>query len=379
MKNITQKLSFVVASKKRLFLTGLVLVIILSVSVRLFAKKNHHLPGEEKLSVSVATVQMKPMPLENYFTGMVEPVRSVNIRPQVTGIIEKIAFSPGENVKVGQLLFQIDQSFFLAALKQAKANLQKSQAQLKNNEADVARFQKLVKPGYVSQQQYDQVVSNAAMEKATVAADLANVNQAQIQLDHTRITAPLGGKTGNLLVKEGDLVTANSESSLVTINQLDPVLVDFNLPQNNLPQLMSYQAKNPIQIEVWNELKTKLLGKGELVFVDNTVNSATGTVLLKARVPNPNQTIWPGLMVFVKLILTTEQTALVVPSIAVRVDQEGNFVYVVKDGKAIVRRVVTNRQVGNLTVISNGLKQGEQVITIAPPDLKDQNQIRIIS
>lgn len=341
----------------------------------LFAKKHYNKNQNAPITVNIATVAVKPMPLERYLTGTIEPVKSVNIRSQVTGTLQKISFSPGQTIKAGQMLFQLDPSSFHASLKQAIANMEKSKAKLFDDQTNVERFKKLVKNGYVSQQQYDQAVSTAAIQKATVAADQESVNQATIQLNYTKISAPINGKTGNLSVKEGDLITAND--SLVTINQLDPVLVDFNLPQTYLTQLISYQTKNPIMVEVWNETKTQLLGKGELDFIDNNVNTASGTILLKAKVPNPQQLMWPGLMVSVKLILTTETHALVIPSIAIKVDQEGNFVFKVENGKAVVKRVTTSRQVGSLSVIQHGLSAGDQVVTLGSPDLKNLSDIQI--
>jgi RND family efflux transporter MFP subunit len=295
----------------------------------------------------------------------------------VTGSIKKIVFSPGDEVIKGQALFQIDPSSFQVALEQAKANVEKSKAKLQNDLANFNRAKKLVKNGYVSQQQYDQARATAAIQTATVTADEAVYNQALIQLNHTEIAAPISGKTGNLIVKEGDLVTANSETPLVTINQLDSVLANFNLPQNNLPELLSYFKKNPIEVEVWNESRNKLLGKGKLDFIDNNVNSSSGTILLKARIPQSNRLLWPGLMVSVKLIFTTEMNALVVPDSAIKVDQEGNFVYRIINGKAIATRVTVNRQVGQSSVIQTGLSLGDQIITTISPNVKNKSDVQI--
>jgi membrane fusion protein, multidrug efflux system len=362
--------------KKQGVVIFIVLIIIGLLMIRYaFTNQNSKHHPLSKITANIGIAEIKPMPLEIHLTGSIESVKSVTIRSQVTGTIKRIAFSAGQNVTAGQLLFEINPNSFQAMLKQAKANLEKSRAKLREDAANAERFGKLAKKGFVSQQQYDQAISTAAMQKATVAADQENVNQALIQLNYTKITVPIKGKTGNVTVREGDLVIAND--TLIIVNQLDPVLANFNLPQNKLPQLILYQAKNPIIVEIWNETKNQFLGKGELAFIDNTVNPATGTILLKAKISNPKQLMWPGLMISVKLILTTEMKALVVPSEAVRVDQQGNFVYRVENNKAIIHRILVDRQINKWSVIKNGLSSGDQVITIASPDLKDMSEVQI--
>lgn len=350
---------------------GFVLVIVL-------ISWHHHKPHKPHrgLMVEVATVKSQAMPILIKMPGTIEPMQSVSVRAQIAGTLKSIDFTPGQMVKAGQLLFEIDSAPFAADLAQATAALMKDQAQLVYDNKNVQREAALVKKGYVSQQEYDQNTSQAAMQKATVAADQDIVKQKQIQLGYTQITAPIAGKTGDIALKIGSFLSSANNTTLVTINQLDPVLVDFNLVQSDLPELLSYQNKNLVNVEVWTENNKKLLGKGQLVFIDNTVNSQTGTILLKGSINNSDHLLWPDQMVTVKLILSTEPNAIIVPSKAVRMDDTGAFVYLVENNKAKVQRIVVDRQMDSVTVVQSGLTVGETVITIAPPDLQDGSTIQ---
>ena len=365
---------------KRSYVVGVAIVLLLGLAiVGFWAKKPAKLPKVLDTYVEVATAVVKPMPVEWDMPGSIEALQSVDVRPQISGTIKKIDFTAGQDVTAGQLLFEIDPAPFQVSLLQAQANLVRDQAQAQASGSDEQRFAALVSKGYVSREQYEQVRATAEQQKAMVAADLEKIHEAQIQLGYTNIQAPIAGKTGDVLVKQGDLVTSanNTSTPLVTINQLNPVLVDFYLPQTRLPKLLSFQNKSPVAVQVWNDKDKKLLGSGQLVFVDNNVSSQTGTVLLKASISNSQNLLWPGLMVSVKLILTIEPHAVVIPTQAVKIDQNGNFVYRVVNGQAMVTRITANRQVGDLTVVSQGLSGGEQIVVVAPPELSDGTPVKI--
>ncbi|OGT06437.1 MAG: hypothetical protein A2103_05690 [Gammaproteobacteria bacterium GWF2_41_13] len=328
-------------------------------------------------TVKVAPVLFRPMPIELTTLGSVEPMRSVAVVPQVTGVIKKIDFEAGQIVQANQLLFEIDPATLIADVQKAQATSQHDQAALISTQEDLDRFAALVKLGYVTRQQYDQAKAAVKEQQAQVNADNAARNQAQIQLSYTQIRSPLTGKTGNVTVKVGDVVTANSAVPLVTINQLDPVWVDFNLPERDLPSILTYQKQGSLNVSVFLEGGIRPLGTGRLVFIDNTVNAQTGTVLFKAELDNARGYLWPGLMVQVKLILSVEPNAMVVPATAVQFDQQGSFVYCLEQGKAVVQRIIINRRVGNLVVVQKGLAANESVITTISPDLSDGATVQV--
>jgi multidrug efflux system membrane fusion protein len=358
---------------------AIILLAILLISAwQILAVLHRHPKLMPEVSVEVTTAAIKAMPVVITATGTLESEQSVAITPQVTGIIKNIAFQPGQEVKANQLLFEIDPESMSTSLQQAQALLQKDQADLISANADAKRYAALVKQEYVTQQQYDQAKAAAAAQAAVVAADEATVKQAQIQLGYTEITSPIAGKSGNVTVKQGDLVTAYTTAPLVVINKLDPLWVSFSIPQSKLHQLLKYQnSKTPLQVDIYSEHKGRLLGKATLFFIDNTVDAQTGTVLLKAELPNKQHLLWPGLMVKVNIILATEPHAIVIPVSSVQMDQDGAFVYYVANNIAHKQRITVNREIGDLAVVSNGLKGTEQIISVIPPDLDDGDPVTV--
>ena len=318
--------------------------------------------------VDVQPVARKTMPVTLDTVGTVEAERSVEVRAQVSGILKRAAFVEGQRVKAGDLLFEIEAAPFVAALEQAKAALARDRAQADNAKAQLDRLAPLSEQGYVTRGEIDQARAAAAAAAATVAADDAALSKAEIDLSYTRIHAPIAGRTGNLLLKPGNLVSINS--SLVTINQTQPVLVRFTIPQQQLDAVRRHQKKNDIAVEVRAEGSTSaLLGAGKLVFVDNAVNAQTGTVLLKARLPNTEETLLPGQFVGVRAILAQEPNRVVLPEAALQTGQQGRFVYLVDNGKAKLQTVTVDRQVGDEVVVAQGLEGGESLIVRFPRDL----------
>ena len=318
--------------------------------------------------VDVQPVARKTMPVTLDAVGTVEAERSVEVRAQVSGILKRAAFVEGQRVKAGDLLFEIEAAPFVAALEQAKAALARDRAQADNAKAQLDRLAPLSEQGYVTRGEIDQARAAAAAAAATVAADEAALSKAEIDLSYTRIHAPITGRTGNLLLKPGNLVSINS--SLVTINQTQPVLVRFTVPQQQLDDVRRYQKKNDIAVEVRAEGSAGTpLGAGKLVFVDNAVNAQTGTVLLKARLPNKEETLLPGQFVGVRAILAQEPNRVVLPETALQTGQQGRFVYLVDNGKAKLQTVTVDRQVGDEVVVSQGLEGGESLIVRFPRDL----------
>jgi len=360
--------------KKKFFLW---ILFILIMGFGYFHLKDNKL---KKKIYSVETVKatVKAMPVLVQAPGSIEPIATVAITPQVTGTILRVAFAEGQRVEEDQLLFELDPAPFLENLKQAIANLTKDEATLMQNIRDAKRYQHLAKVEFVTRQQAEQAQMTADAQRSVVDADVALVRQAEIQLGYTKIRSPLKGKTGAVSVKAGDLVVANAAIPLVMINQLDTVLVDFNLTQGDLKRLLAYHQKRTLQVEVRHEGEEKALKKGDLVFIDNMINNQTGTILLKAKVNNADNALWPGMMVAVNLILAIEPQAIVVPASAIQIDQQGSFVYCVEKNKVKVHRIDVSRQVQDWAVITKGLSGLETVITTIPPDLAEGDGVEIL-
>ncbi|HTM08795.1 MAG TPA: efflux RND transporter periplasmic adaptor subunit [Verrucomicrobiae bacterium] len=312
--------------------------------------------------VTVVAAVQKIMPVQLEAVGTVEPYSTVSIRSQVTGAITKVHFQEGQDVKEGDLLFTVDPRPFEATLKQAEANLAKDTAMLANAREQARRYQELVKKQYVSQEQYDQIKTNADAIEATVDADKANVENAKVQLSYCRIYSPVTGRTGSLLVNEGNVVRTNDATPLVTINQVTPIYVTFALPEQNLPQIKSRLIGGKLTVQAVLP-QGQQPEQGDLSFIDNSVDRTTGTIKLKGTFRNGERRLWPGQ--FVKAVLKlTDQEAIVVPSDAVQTGQQGQQVFVVRQDSAVdVRPVVVSRSLNGESVIEKGLQAGERVVT----------------
>jgi multidrug efflux system membrane fusion protein len=312
----------------------------------------------------VATVVQKPMPLEIRVIGTVEAYSTVAVHAQITGELTSVKFTEGDDVKKGQVLFTLDRRPLDAALQQAEANLQRDVAQAANARAQLQRYQDLAQRGIATREQVDQMTSNAAALDATVGADRAAVDNAKVQLDYATISAPISGRTGALMVHAGNLVRATDNTPLVTINQIAPIYVSFGIPESQLPALRRYVTAGTLHVEARAPNDTGRSSTGRITFVDNAVDSSTGTIKIKGTFANDDHRLWPGLFVNVTVTLTTEPTALVVPSAAVQTGQQGQYVFVVKPDQTVdVRNVVVERVSGSEAVIKTGLAQGETIVT----------------
>lgn len=331
------------------------------------------------LTVKAVRAVTKPMPVMIEAVGTVEPEQSVQVRAQVSGVLQNIAFKEGDKVKAGQLLFQIDPRTFQSQYNQAIAALARDRAQLENARAQQQRLEPLLKREFITQQEYDVAVTSAKSLEATVQSGQAMVEQAKIQLDYSRIVAPISGRTGQLAVRAGNLVSASGGGvPLVTINSTDPILVGFSIPERQLEDIRRYQNEKDMRIEILSDRAGGAVATGKLVFVDNTVTPQTGTVLLKTRVDNARELIWPGQFVNVRVVLTIEPEAVVVPEVAVQPGQDGPFVYLVgAEDKVEIRPVKVSRQLGSEIVIASGIAAGDQVITEIPQALRPGATVRI--
>ncbi|HEY4735747.1 MAG TPA: efflux RND transporter periplasmic adaptor subunit, partial [Gemmatimonadaceae bacterium] len=280
------------------------------------------------------------------------------------GILQRVNFSEGQPVQAGQVLFQIDPRPYVAVLDQARAQLARDEATAANARRDATRYAALVKEGYVTGSQADQAEATAASAAATVAADRATIQRAALDVANCTIRAPISGRTGSLLVRMGNLVKANSEPPLVVINQIQPILVRFSVPQSQFPDIQRYyRSGNALQVRATPSEGTGIPIDGSLAFVDNNVDSTTGTVLLKARFSNPEGTIWPGQYMSIGLQLYVDPNALTLPAPAVLTGQQGTYVYTVDTAQTARQRPVqVARTVDTVAVIASGLREGEKVV-----------------
>ncbi|MFZ3137499.1 MAG: efflux RND transporter periplasmic adaptor subunit [Thermodesulfovibrionales bacterium] len=321
-------------------------------------------PPKPPVPVTAATVIQKTVPVQINTIGNVEAYSTVSVKSQIGGILNHVHFREGQDVNKGALLFTIDPRPYEAALRQAEANLAKDTAQLENAREEVRRYAELVKKGYVAQEQYDQIRTNATAFEATVNADKAVVENARLQLKYCYIYSPLTGRTGNLFANEGNLIKANADNPMVIINQIQPTYVTFSVPEQYLSEIKKYMSGGKILVEAFITTGKDNPEEGVLTFVDNTVDVATGTIKLKATFANNKKRLWPGQFVDVVIVLTTQPNAIVVPSQSVQTGQKGQYVFVIKDDLTVEDRPVTvGRMLNSETVIEKGLQAGEKVVT----------------
>lgn len=320
-------------------------------------------PVRPSVPVTVGKVVQKTMPVTFRAIGHVEAIATVAIRVRIGGELQKVWFAEGQSVAQGATLFTIDPRQYEAALRLAQAQLAKDRALLEKAEADINRYESLVKQDFVTKEQYDQIIATAASLRAGVAADQANVDNAKLQLAYCTIMSPVEGRTGNLMIKPGNLVTANDSMALVTINQTRPIYATFSVPGQLLPDLT---RKNESRVSVTASLPQNVgpPEEGTLTFVDNAVDTATGTILLKATFANKDERLWPGQFVDIVVTLGGEANRIVAPAPAVQTGQQGQYVFVVKDDQTVELRPVKVARIDESeAVIDKGLAAGETVVT----------------
>ncbi len=322
-------------------------------------------PAKESVPVTVGTAARQDVPVEVRAIGHVEPYSTVAVKARVGGEVTKVGFKDGQDVRKGQLLFQIDPRPYEALLAQARAQLERDRAMAKWSEDEVKRYAGLVQKDYVTREQYDSTRSNAAAAMATVKADEAAVENARLQLSYCAVTAPISARAGSVLVYPGNQVKGNDDKPLVVLNQIQPVYVSFAVPESSLAAIRRHaRPGQKLSVTASASGDPGNAQTGELTFLDNTVDPTTGTILLKGTFSNQNEVLWPGEYVDVVLRLATEPGAIVVPSQAVQTGQAGQYVYVVKNDLTVESRPVTvSRTHGSLSVVANGLKAGERVVT----------------
>jgi membrane fusion protein, multidrug efflux system len=351
--------------------------IVLALSLGGCAKKAALPPAAPVVPVSVAQVLKKAVPIELRAIGNVEAYSTVSIKAQVSAELMEVHFREGQDVKKGDLLFTLDKRPFQAALQQAQANLARDRAQAQIAEVQAQRYAKLFQAGVVAKEQFDQLKASEEAAQAVVKADEASVEYDKLQLQYCSIYSPVDGRTGALMVHVGNLVKANDVPILIVINQIQPIYVDFSIPEQYLAEVKRYMASGKLSVEA------DLAGNpapemGVLSFVDNNVDQTTGTIKLKGTYTNSQRRLWPGQFVNTVLRLAEQENAVVVPSQAVQTGQDGNFVFVVKANQtAESRKVVVGREQGAETVIAQGLVPGETVVTDGQLRLVDGSKVQV--
>lgn len=321
-------------------------------------------PGAERPAapVVVASVTRQDIPIQVQAIGNVEAYQMVQIKSQVNGQIQNIFFKEGQDVRKGQLLVQLDKRPFQAALEQAIGTLKKDEAQAANSKLQQQRYDELEKQGVIAKQVADQQRAQSQADAAAVYADKAAVDAARVQLQYTDIDAPIDGRAGALLINKGNLIKANDTPYLVQLNQISPIYVSFTIPENQLAAIRKYQGNKALKVLAYPKGEEKP-AEGMLTFIDNGVDTSTGTVRLKGTFTNKDKRLWPGEYVDAVLELSVEKNATVVPTKAIQTGQQGEYVYVVTpQSTAESRPVVTAGTYKNLSIVSSGLEAGQKVI-----------------
>ena len=355
--------------------------------------------------VLVATVGAKTVPINIDVIGNVEAYSTISVKAQVGGQLTIVSFHEGDFVKKDDLLFTIDPRPYQGQLNQAEANLARDTAALSQAEANLAkdmanekyarveagRYQKLADQGIVSREQTDQIGSNAdalaqavladraAIEsaKAQIISSKSSVENAKVQLSYTAILSPIDGRTGNLTVKQGNIVAPNT-MELMTITEMEPIYVTFSVPEAQLADIKKYMAQGKLSVYASPQDNAVHQEVGVLTFIDNSVDSTTGTIKLKGTFQNADKQLWPGQFVRVTLRLTTRPNAVVIPNQAIQNGQDGQFVYVVKDDMRVeMRPVVTSTRVDQELVVDSGLRPGEKIVTEGQLRLAPNTRVQV--
>ena len=320
-------------------------------------------PAPPGVPVTSAVVSRRDVPVMLEGLGSVQAYNAVTVRSRVDGQLDRVAFKEGQEVKTGDLLAVIDPRPYRAALDQATAKRVQDEAMLTNAREDLKRYAGLVEKHYVTQQQYDTARNQVTQYEAAVQGDGAAIESAKVQLDYTTIRSPIDGTVGIRQIDQGNIVHAADAGGIVVITQMQPISVLFTLPQDNLLAVLKGMASGPLPVLAISRDGAQVLDRGRLELVDNQIDATTGTVKLKATMPNTSHLLWPGQFVNARVLVETTKDAVTVPATAVLRGQQGAYAYVIgADGTVQVRPVVSNQSAESWAVIDSGLAPGETVV-----------------
>ena len=338
-------------------------------------------PAHQVVPVRLAHVVVQDYPVKLTAMGTVTAYNTANVRARVDGLLTQVRFKEGQWVNAGSQLAQIDPRPFQASLKRAEGVLLQNQAQLRNAQIDLKRYKGLYAKDSIAKQTLDTQVAEVAQYQGTVKSNQADVDTARLNLEFTKVTAPISGRIGLRQVDVGNLVTSGDQTPIAVITQTTPISVDFTLPENDVPQLLAARAANPqLTVEVWDRDERTRLDTGVLESVDNQIDLTTGTLRLKARFANPRETLFPNEFVNVHLQVALLHGALVLPSDAVQYGSIGTFVYVIDpDDKARLRKVSVGPAGDDQTVIEKGLAAGDRVVVEGMERLQEGSAVEVMS
>ncbi|MGN6040099.1 MdtA/MuxA family multidrug efflux RND transporter periplasmic adaptor subunit [Serratia marcescens] len=336
--------------------------------------------GAPMSPVQAATATQQTVPRFLSGLGTATAANTVTVTSRVDGQLMAIHFTEGQQVKAGDLLAEIDPRPFQVQLTQAQGQLAKDQATLANARRDLARYQQLVKTNLVSRQELDTQASLVQQTEGAIKADQGAVDSAKLQITYSRITAPIDGRVGLKLVDVGNYVTSGSTTGLVVITQTHPIDVVFTLPEGNIADLLKAQKAGPVSVEAWDRTNQNKLTTGSLLSLDNQVDTATGTIKLKARFANEDDALFPNQFVNARLQVDTLHDAVVIPTAALQMGNEGNFVWTLsEDNKVSKHRVTAGVQDSRQVVISAGLNAGDRVVTDGIDRLTEGMQVEVLA
>lgn len=313
--------------------------------------------------VMIAAAQRQDVPVEVEGVGTIQAYQSVLIRSRVDGTLEQVPVAEGQLVHRGDLIALIDPRPYQAALDGARAKQAQDAAQLANAQRDLGRYQSLSKSDFASRQQVDTQQALVAQDVATVQGDTAAVETAQLNLGYCSIVSPVDGRVGLRAVDPGNLVHATDTTGVVTITQVQPIALTFTLPQTALPAIQAGMARGTLPVQAYSSDDATLLGTGSLLTPDNIIDTATGTIRLKAVFPNADGRLWPGQFVNAHLQVSITRQAVTVPTQAIQHGPDGLYVYVVRDGSVAEQPVTTGYAAAHLAIVTAGLSGGETVVT----------------
>ncbi|MBF0527288.1 MAG: efflux RND transporter periplasmic adaptor subunit [Deltaproteobacteria bacterium] len=318
----------------------------------------------DAVPVKIGQAISKTVPIQLEAIGNVEALTTVSIKSRVVGQLKKIHIQEGQFVNQGDSIFTLDPGPGEAALKEAQARLDRDQALITKAEEDLRRYSKLFTTRAVAKEQLDQAKSNYDALVAAIKADKASIDNARLQLSYCYIYAPITGKTGSLSAFAGNMIKNNEDNPMVVINQIQPIYVSFSVPEQYLTEIMKFTAKGPLKVEAKPPQSQDPPFEGTIAFIDNSVDTRTGTIRLKGKFANEEKMLWPGQFVNVALKLTSRPNAVVIPSQAVQTGQSGEFIFVLRPDQTVeVRQVTVGKIQGREAVIYKGVQPGETVIT----------------
>ena len=339
--------------------------------------------GGQPVTVSVSPVLKGAFPVQVRAVGNVTPYNTVTVVPQVEGRLLRVHFREGDRVKAGDLLAELDARALEASLAEARATQAQNQAELKNAQADLARYQRLFRQDSVARQQLDTQQALVRQLQARSAADQAKVDSARVQLGYTKIHAPVSGRLGLIKTNVGAMIGPSTTDGLVSIVQADPISVVFGVPEVQLQSLRDAMAQQDmsggLEVQAWDRTESRLLATGRLTTLDNQIDTTTGALRVRARFDNPGEQLFPNQFVNVRLTLQTLPGALSVPVDVVQFGNQGNYVYVVRDGKAHIQTVKLGASASDRVQVVDGLQAGEQVVLEGMDSLRDGSRVKIVA